>query len=61
MLWVAKVGKIISRKYLTDPILLQAKIMLPEYMDSISSSDMSESESSEDDEEHAPLILNNLL
>ncbi|PBK85258.1 hypothetical protein ARMGADRAFT_1087710 [Armillaria gallica] len=39
----------------------KANIMLPEYMDSISSSDMSESESEEDNEEHVPLILNDLL
>ncbi len=61
VLWAAKVGEIKSRKCLTDPALSQANIVLPEYVDSISSSDMSESKSNEDNEEHAPLILNDLL
>ncbi|KAK0429604.1 hypothetical protein EV421DRAFT_1914363 [Armillaria borealis] len=43
------------------PPLASANIMLPEYVDSISSSNMSESESNEDYKEHTPLILNGLL
>ncbi|PBK90361.1 hypothetical protein ARMGADRAFT_1082643 [Armillaria gallica] len=39
----------------------KASIMLLEYTDSIYSSETSKSESDEDDEEHAPLILNDLL
>ncbi len=61
MLQAAKVGKLICRLYQANPVSLQASIMLPEYTDSIYSLDTSESESNEDEEEHAPLILNNLL
>ncbi|KAK0239387.1 hypothetical protein EDD85DRAFT_787678 [Armillaria nabsnona] len=61
MLRAAKVGKFISRLYHANSVSRQASVMLPEYTDSIYSSDTSESESDEDDEEHAPLILNDLL
>ncbi|PBK85963.1 hypothetical protein ARMGADRAFT_1035944 [Armillaria gallica] len=39
----------------------QANVMLPEFTDSVYSSDMSKSESDKEDKEHAPLILDDLL
>ncbi|SJL18085.1 uncharacterized protein ARMOST_21657 [Armillaria ostoyae] len=60
---VNKEERVLIEELQQELVLRAAKtnIMLPEYVDSISSSDMSESESDEDYEEHTPLKLSDLL